>query len=145
TITDGWFPTGYMNLVPHRLAVSLSAKRGLFRVVRKSKFEYLQYLVVLKSFLLCGLLLATGILFGQQPVPTDARQDFVIDRTRLPQALQQVRLEHLSSGALMLLDHNGDLVHPPTEGLAPQIQTTAVALDPRVGPNVRLGDDPSPL
>jgi hypothetical protein len=96
------------------------------------------------ALLLCGALLTTGIASGQQPQPATSER-FSIDRSRLPQALQQVQLEHLSSGALMLLDRNGDLVHPPTVGLAPQIQTTAVALDPRVGPNVRLGDDPSAL
>jgi hypothetical protein len=96
------------------------------------------------ALLLCGALLTTGSVSGQQPQPA-TRESFSIDRSRLPEALQQVQLEHLSSGALMLLDRNGDLVHPPTVGLAPQIQTTAVTLDPRVGPNVRLGDDPSGL
>ena len=47
----------------------------------------------------------------------------------------------------MLLDRNGDLVHPPptlriSQGLIPE---AAVTLDPRVGPNLRLGDDPSTL
>jgi hypothetical protein len=50
----------------------------------------------------------------------------------------------------MLLDRNGDLVHPPatSPGLVPETapsQTTNVTLDPRVGPNIRLGDDPSGL
>jgi BNR repeat-like domain len=93
------------------------------------------------------VLLATSVLFGQQTAP-DAAQTFVIDRSRLPQALQQVRLEHLSSGALMLLDHNGDLVHPPVIPPSGQLipeATTAVTLDPRVGPNVQLGNDPSAL
>jgi hypothetical protein len=98
------------------------------------------------------LLSAIGFSVAQQPQPT-ASQSFAIDRARLPQALQQVQLEHLSSGALMLLDHDGDLVHPPATsrsslGLTPEVtasQTTSVTLDPRVGPNVRLGDDPSAL
>ena len=97
------------------------------------------------ALLLCGALLITGIASGQQ-AQLVTRESFSIDRSRLPQALQQVRLEHLSSGALMLLDRNGDLVRPPTisPGLAPEVVPN-VTLDPRVGPNVRLGDDPSGL
>ena len=74
------------------------------------------------------------------------------DRSRLPQALQNVPLEHLSSGALMLLDRDGDLVEwpaasaAPATGPGPSLETataaTAVALDPRVGTNIRLGNDP---
>src|SRR5262249_23251467 len=51
----------------------------------------------------------------------------------------------LSSGALTLLEKNGDLVRqsaitaPQTEAFVP------VTLDLRVAPNLRLGDDPSPL
>ena len=45
----------------------------------------------------------------------------------------------------MLLDRNGDLVQPPSPQLAPQAAATAVALDPRVEPNLRLGNDPAEL
>jgi hypothetical protein len=89
-------------------------------------------------------------LFAQ--FPPGGAQSFAIDRARLPQALQQMQLEHLSSGALMLLDHHGDLVHPPVARaslkLTPEaaaILAPAVTLDPRVGPNLRLGDDPPGL
>lgn len=49
----------------------------------------------------------------------------------------------------MLLDRDGDLVHPPAVSpsaqQAPLPSLTTVPLDPRVGPNVRLGNDPSGL
>ncbi len=74
-----------------------------------------------------------------------------INRDRLPAALQNVPLRRLSSGALMLLNHD-DLVQPPAAWFARQPQTSQtnqaaalVALDPRVGANIRLGDDPSAL
>lgn len=53
-------------------------------------------------------------------------------------------LERMSSGALLRLDRDGDLVKPPSGRAAPQLNEGAM-LDPRVGPNVRLGDDPSAL
>ena len=95
--------------------------------------------------------------FAQQPSQADSTpirtKSPLSDRSRLPQALQKVPLEHLSSGALMLLDRDGDLVEwpaaseAPATGLGPSLETataaaTAVALDPRVGANVRLGNDP---
>src|SRR5205807_9030887 len=91
---------------------------------------------------------AITICFGRPPAPVPA-QALVVDRSRLPRSLQQVSFKHLSSGALMLLDHNGDLVRPPSL-LRTFAQIAAqpglnVALDPRVGPNIRLGDDPSSL
>src|ERR1700731_1068031 len=56
--------------------------------------------------------------------------------------------DRLSSGALMLRDRNGDLVQPPARRAAKSEQSFAealVALDRRVGANIRLGDDPSAL
>lgn len=80
----------------------------------------------------------------QQKMPT-------INRDRLPAALRNVPLNRLSSGALMLLNHD-DLVQPPAAWFSRQSQTSQsaqtaalVALDPRVGANIRLGDDPSAL
>lgn len=74
-----------------------------------------------------------------------------VNRDRLPPALRNVPLNRLSSGALMLLNHD-DLVQPPAAWSARQAQTSQtnqtavlVALDPRVGANIRLGDDPSAL
>lgn len=57
-------------------------------------------------------------------------------------------LERLSSGALMRLDRHGDLVTPPAP--APRRKLGADApleawLNPRVGSNTRLGDDPEAL
>jgi len=96
--------------------------------------------------------------FAQQPSQSDSTRirtkSPLSDRSRLPQALQKVPLDRLSSGALMLLDRDGDLVEGPAasaaqaSGLGPSVEaataaaTTAVALDPRVGTNIRLGNDP---
>ena len=69
-----------------------------------------------------------------------------MDRSHLPAALQNVSLERLSSGALSLLDHGGDLVTPAAPISMPANEATeAVTLDLRVAPNLRLGDDPDPL
>lgn len=73
-----------------------------------------------------------------------------LDRTRLAPGLQKVMLEHLSSGALMLLDNGGDLVQAPQNSASRTETTTAaetapVTLDLRVGANIRLGDDPAAL
>ena len=46
----------------------------------------------------------------------------------------------------MLLDQDGDLVRPPSPRRpASVLEQTSVALDPRVGANIRLGDDPAAL
>ena len=76
------------------------------------------------------------------------------NRERLPASLRDVPLEHLSSGALLRLDRGGDLVETP-EAWAERVRAaaaedeqerkTAVALDLRVSPNIRLGDDPAEL
>ncbi|MEP6955200.1 MAG: sialidase family protein [Chthoniobacterales bacterium] len=77
-----------------------------------------------------------------------------LDRGRLPAALRNVPLERLSSGALLRLDLDGDLVETPeararrtnAAALTPgQSEAVTVALDQRVGPNIRLGDDPAAL
>jgi hypothetical protein len=91
---------------------------------------------------------ALTLAFGQQSIP-NAPPTSAVDRSRLPEALAKVQFEHLSSGAIMLLDHNGDLVRPPvrstTVSALPAQQPLSVTLDPRVGPNIRLGNDPSAL
>src|SRR6266404_2794160 len=75
-----------------------------------------------------------------------------MDRTKLPPNLRNLPLERLSSGALMLLNRDNNLVLPPRitttakGGTTTEEQVTApVMLDPRVGPNIRLGNDPSAL
>ena len=93
------------------------------------------------------ILLVPWVSSGQQTQATLPRF-FEVDRATLPAALQNVPLERLSSGALMLLDRNGNLVHPPVwAGRAPALAApqVGVALDPRVGGNLRLGDDPAAL
>jgi hypothetical protein len=96
-----------------------------------------------------GALLFLCVLFLPGICPGEAPKFFVPDRTSLPAALQNVQLEHLSSGALMLLDRNGSLVRPPAARTPIESQSqqapTGVALDPRIGSNLRLGDDPMPL
>lgn len=75
------------------------------------------------------------------------------DRAHWPTALRDVPLERLSSGALLRLDVEGDLVELPAARvrrtsdnvLRQQPGAPTVALDPRVGANVRLGDDPAAL
>jgi hypothetical protein len=101
------------------------------------------------SFFLCaGPALAAGLLLSltakAAPVP-GAAMSAQVDRSRWPTALQTVPLERLSSGALMLLDRNGDLVRAPAPTAAPAGAAAAVILDLRVAPNLRLGDDPAPL
>src|SRR6267378_5468327 len=99
-------------------------------------------------WLFVAALCAITISSAQQPIP-NAPSSAAVDRSRLPKALANVQLEHLSSGALMLLDHNGDLVRPPANLQKPPLgaiqENLNVALDPRVGPNIRLGNDPSAL
>ncbi len=97
---------------------------------------------------LWAIRLVPRLVLAQQTQATPARF-FEVDHSQLPPALRTVPLDHLSSGALMLLDRNGTLVRPPKSAgtspvgvMAPQMD---VALDPRVGANIRLGDDPPAL
>ncbi len=74
-----------------------------------------------------------------------------LDRSTLPAAARNLPLRRLSSGALMLLNRNDNLVRPPraptaaagAEAMAEQ--APLIALDPRVGANIRLGNDPPQL
>ena len=96
--------------------------------------------------------LVAGLCFGQQS-GSSPQKFFEVDRSKLPPALQRIPLEHLSSGALMLLNDNGNLVRPPAawssrvsgQAAAATEGSDGVALDPRVGSNIRLGDDPPAL
>src|SRR5215211_5348434 len=73
-----------------------------------------------------------------------------IDRDQLPEALRNVRLDHLSSGALLRLDRDGELVETPAgyalrreeASFVTRREDALVSLDPRVASNIRLGDDP---
>src|SRR2546430_12590628 len=101
-----------------------------------------------RAFLLIALV-TISVSFGQQQSIPNAPQSSAVDRSRLPKALANAQLEHLSSGALMLLDHGGDLVRARARSTSAAPMATqemsSVALDPRVGANIRLGHDPSAL
>jgi hypothetical protein len=86
------------------------------------------------------------------PSSPPPEKPFVVDRTTLPPVLHDVDLRHLSSGALMLFNKNNNLVRPHAASSAQGITTNStsieaqsIALDPRVGANLRLGDDPAAL
>lgn len=101
----------------------------------------------MRPLLRLALILATftGTALAELP-----RRPQPLDRNRLPAGLRSAPLERLSSGALMMLDQGGDLVLPPRTIAAEtsgdnSSSAATIALDPRVGPNVRLGDDPAAL
>src|SRR5437764_2055979 len=137
----------------------------------------LQALAVVSSWL--GILTADGSP-GERAVLSPPAETPVLKRESLPKGLQTICPDHLSSGALRLLDQNGNLVqwprgarrssgdahsngfngriqsrtnagvevaaHQPTPAAAAASDPTILAgLDPRVGSNLRLGDDPSQL
>ncbi len=100
---------------------------------------------------LCSLFLFASAVALAHAAPFSPR---IFDRSRLPASVRPVPLDHLSSGALLRLDQDGDLVENPSARTArlqsrPENRATAdapaVALDPRVAANIRLGDDPPAL
>ena len=105
------------------------------------------------TFALLGIILSTGGLRAETADSSRSAPPRLapVDPSMLPPALRGTNLDHLSSGALMLLNRNGNLVAPPAAWLAQSSgQTSAaeqapVALDLRVGLNTRLGDDPAAL
>lgn len=115
------------------------------------------FLPVLRASLLIALWIApTGPVIAERPsdqAPSGSNWHRTPNRERMPRALRNVPLERLSSGALLRLDLNGDLVEPP-EVWASRVaeiessdrsRAAAVPLDRRVGANIRLGDDPPAL
>lgn len=77
-----------------------------------------------------------------------------VNRDRLPEALRNVPLEHLSSGALLRLDIDGELVEAADAysarragslHSAARTEAPLLSLDPRVASNIRLGNDPAAL
>ncbi|MFL6541633.1 MAG: sialidase family protein [Chthoniobacterales bacterium] len=75
-----------------------------------------------------------------------------LDASQLPAELRNAPLQRVSTGGLMRLDQNGSLVRAPrsvsraAERTSGSTATAAeIALDPRVGANIRLGDDPPTL
>src|SRR4051794_7491852 len=112
---------------------------------------------LLPRALICisAVISANLLLVRQAPAQQQPTLDS-FDRNRLPEGLRNVPLEHLSSGALLRLDRDGDLVESPSSWstrIQSRADTTnravmtaaAVALDRRVGANIRLGDDPANL
>jgi hypothetical protein len=104
---------------------------------------------ILKEFFLALLfLLVASIGIAQQSQPVMP----AVDRAKLPPNLRNLPLHRLSSGALMLLNRDNNLVLPPPSITTAKGETTGeeaasapVALDLRIGPNIRLGNDPSAL
>ena len=91
---------------------------------------------------------------NESPQPAAGPWQPTYDRSNWPAAFQNAPLDRLSTGALLRLDQSGDLVEPPRSVTARHARATtsgaetsaaAVALDRRVGANIRLGDDPAAL
>jgi hypothetical protein len=106
----------------------------------------------LKESLLALLLSLLGsIALAQQGQSQPALMP-PVDRAKLPPNLRNLPLQRLSSGALMLLNRDNNLVLPPRTITTAKGETTTeaaasgpVQLDLRIGPNIRLGNDPSAL
>ncbi|PYK68196.1 MAG: hypothetical protein DME45_08695 [Verrucomicrobia bacterium] len=104
---------------------------------------------MLKTPLALSLLFLGSMVFAQTG-QSQARPS--VDRAKLPPNLRNLPLERMSSGALMLLNRDDNLVLPPRTATTAKGETTTekaasgqVALDLRIGPNIRLGNDPSAL
>jgi BNR repeat-like domain len=103
----------------------------------------------LKTPLALSLLVVASFAFGQTG---SSWAKPPVDRAKLPPNLRNLPLERMSSGALMLLNRDNNLVLPPlTETslkgatITQEAVTAPVALDLRIGPNIRLGNDPAAL
>ena len=119
-----------------------SASRRLCRDGIRINFRELK-----KTYPTCpGLALATlaWLCLTTQGAPVPGGSMPAPDRSLWPAALQNVPLDRLSSGAISLLDRNGDLVLPAL-ATARAEAAAAITLDLRVAPDLRLGDDPSQL
>lgn len=91
--------------------------------------------------LLCSFLLAI-VATGSAQNPTLAPED----RAKLPEAARNLPFARLSSGALTLLNRGNVLVQPPSSpATVVKSETVPVTLDLRIGPNIRLGNDPPQL
>ena len=133
----------------HRRAqcCALTAQRFFTDIVKSRRIARIS---ILKEFLLASLLSLVGsIAVAQQSQPLITPPG---DRAKLPPNLRNLPLNRLSSGALMLLNRDNNLVLPPRSiatakgGTITEAAASApVALDLRIGPNIRLGNDPSTL
>ena len=79
-------------------------------------------------------------VLGMSGVPIEAKE---IPQRSLPPALRGVDLRYLSSGRYMGLAEKAGMLQiaNPSENQAER-NVTGVVLDPRVGPNTILGNDP---
>ena len=107
-------------------------------------FRDLKKICVLRVALTLATLLVLRLSADGAPLP-GAAINAPVDRSHWPAALRDVPLGRLSSGAISLLDRGGDLVRSAATTLAQTEAATAVSLDLRVAPDLRLGDDPSQL
>jgi hypothetical protein len=103
------------------------------------------------SLLTLSAFFLASIAFAQAP-PDQSPLRPPVDGAKLPPNLRNLPLDRMSSGALMLLNRDNNLVLPPRSVSTAKGGTTAekaasgpVALDPRIGSNIRLGNDPAPL
>lgn len=90
------------------------------------------------TFAVAAALCFSAVAFAETPQST----------SRIPAAV----LKRISSGGLLRLDQNGDLVRPPRQFVSAQEQASSqtsaaasVPLDPRVGGDIQLGVDPAAL
>jgi hypothetical protein len=94
----------------------------------------------------CLLSMLLGSLIASSTGAGDARPAEISRGVSLVRPVWPIR--RLSSGALSLLDQNGDLVKPPIRvpaWLRPNATAPAVMLDLRVGSNIPVGVDPAQL
>ena len=94
------------------------------------------------------------LLVGSIPAAQQSQLPIMppVDQAKLPPNLRNLPLHRLSSGALMLLNRDNNLVLPPRsittakgETATEKAASAPVALDLRIGPNIRLGNDPPAL
>jgi hypothetical protein len=106
---------------------------------------------MLQRFLLCFLVWVTASMAFAQQLQNQPPAMPPVDRAKLPVNLRNLPLERMSSGALMLLNRDNNIVSPPRPLTTPngtvteEALTGPVVLDLRIGPNIRLGNDPLAL
>lgn len=83
--------------------------------------------------------LVFGLMFSLAAGAAEVRREF------LPPALRDADLDRLSSGALSLLDPRSGAVTAAAPRPRLHADPVPAVLDGRVGPNIRMGDDPASL
>src|SRR5205809_5107115 len=106
---------------------------------------------MLQRFLLCFLVWVTASIAFPQQLQNRPTAMPPVDRAKLPANLRNLPLGRMSSGALMLLNRDNNIVLPPRSLTTPngtvteEALTGPVVLDLRMGPNIRLCNDSSEL